>query len=178
MKTEFSFFCLLFIVTLFSCEKKDPYDDPSTLVIPPITMEGKGTFGCKVNGEIWLPYVESPGLFHQKLGETIEPPSIGIHAILHRKDDEIWQNIYINCSAVDTGTYQIPPPLFDGTIFINSKLKSDCSEYIVDTFNSKIKILKLDFNQRIISGLFEYKNVHNKCGDTIQITGGRFDMRY
>ncbi|MFM2393976.1 MAG: hypothetical protein RLZZ546_1958 [Bacteroidota bacterium] len=172
-----SFLPLLFIF-LCSCEKKDPYKEPEKLELPPITMEGKGTFGCKVNGQIWVPFVENPGLFHQKLEETIEPPGIGIQAILHRNNNEIWQNIYIDCVAVDTGSYQIPPPPFDGRVFINSTLTSSCSRYKVDTINSLIKILKLDFSQRIISGTFSYKDVVNDCGDTLQITEGRFDLRY
>jgi hypothetical protein len=33
----------------------DPTPTPCTNCLPPITTEGKNTFGCKVNGKIWLP---------------------------------------------------------------------------------------------------------------------------
>ena len=32
---------------------------PATL--PPITQEGKNTFGCKVDGEVWVPYYKCGG---------------------------------------------------------------------------------------------------------------------
>ena len=39
------------ILSLASSCKKEKMPD----ALPPITTEGKGTFGCKINGEIWIP---------------------------------------------------------------------------------------------------------------------------
>jgi hypothetical protein len=99
------------MLVFISCNK-DPYSDTDNLVLPPITMEGKNTFGCEINGKVWVPFVQNPGLFHQKLSDIVEPPSIGIHAILHKDDDKIYENIYIDCVATGIGKYHIPPPTF------------------------------------------------------------------
>src|ERR1700730_7257280 len=43
--------CLLILVCGAKCKKSMP-----SLTLPPITQEGKNTFGCKINGQIWIPY--------------------------------------------------------------------------------------------------------------------------
>ena len=34
-----------------------PYQDGTPELLP-ITMEGKNTFGCKINEEIWIPFAK------------------------------------------------------------------------------------------------------------------------
>jgi hypothetical protein len=55
-------FLLFFSLTLLlvACELFPEAEPENTL--PPITQEGANTFGCKVNGEVWLPYKDG-GLF-------------------------------------------------------------------------------------------------------------------
>jgi hypothetical protein len=55
-------FLLFFSLTLLfgACELFPEAEPENTL--PPITQVGANTFGCKVNGEVWLPKNE-PGLF-------------------------------------------------------------------------------------------------------------------
>jgi len=48
-------FCVFFIFLSFvsiQCKKTAPPPN----ILPSITREGKNTFGCKVNGEIWIPF--------------------------------------------------------------------------------------------------------------------------
>jgi len=61
------FLVLLLLAAMFffsACrDHPNPYppDDPPPVVdytvLPRITQEGKNTFGCKVNGEVWMPRV-------------------------------------------------------------------------------------------------------------------------
>jgi hypothetical protein len=53
---------LFFFATIFfsSLQCKKDKNTPST-VLPPITQEGKNTFGCKVNGEVWVPFYKCGG---------------------------------------------------------------------------------------------------------------------
>jgi len=55
-------FLLFFSLTLLlgACELFPETEPENTL--PPITQVGANTFGCKVNGEVWLPYKDG-GLF-------------------------------------------------------------------------------------------------------------------
>ena len=45
------------IIGLMGCKKEvaDP-GSSNPNVLPPLTHEGKNTFGCKVNGEVWVAY--------------------------------------------------------------------------------------------------------------------------
>src|ERR1700733_2066445 len=45
-------FLLLYINT--QCKKSAPPPN----ILPPMTQEGKNTFGCKINGEVWIPYYQ------------------------------------------------------------------------------------------------------------------------
>lgn len=46
-----------------------------------------------------------------------------------------------------------------------------------NTYEGYVKFSKIDTNNYIISGTFEFSTVTEDC-DTIRITNGRFDMRY
>jgi hypothetical protein len=63
-------FLLFFSLTLLlgACELF-PEAEPEN-VLPPITQEGANTFGCKVNGEVWLPYKD--GGFISLTGDALD----------------------------------------------------------------------------------------------------------
>jgi len=47
-------FCILALFA--TCKKKDPpIGNNATAQLPSITTTGANTFGCLVNGEVWLP---------------------------------------------------------------------------------------------------------------------------
>lgn len=173
------YFLLLFLfVSLFTSCEDDPYKDPENVELPPITMEGKNTFGCKINGEVWVPDVGKETLFNEKIAVSYESNQINIHARLNRPDLNRKENIYVTApNILDTGTYTIPVFPADSFVYINSNLNIDCKTYRTKISNSKINITKLDVSKRIISGLFSFKDV-NSCEDTLQITDGRFDLKY
>jgi hypothetical protein len=45
-------------------------------------------------------------------------------------------------------------------------------------FNGDIEITQVDFNSGIISGVFKFDAVGDRCADTVKITKGRFDIKY
>ncbi|MEZ4909490.1 MAG: hypothetical protein R2774_01380 [Saprospiraceae bacterium] len=59
----------LCIILISSCNK-DPYQD-GTPELPPITMEGKNTLGFLLDGKVWVPYQENPGIFTPTLVNNI-----------------------------------------------------------------------------------------------------------
>jgi hypothetical protein len=76
MKRYFNFSVILIVVTsslLASCELLNIKPKPK---LPPITSEGKNTFGCRVNGKVWLPEKSWRG------------PAFGIQFV-----DNIWLNV-------------------------------------------------------------------------------------
>ncbi len=54
MKTLFTILAIASLASLSSCDLFD--NEPE---LPPITTEGKGTFGCYVNGNLFLPEAPS-----------------------------------------------------------------------------------------------------------------------
>ena len=58
MKTRTLYLLLLFfILTSLQCNKNK--SRPAG-ILPGITHEGKNTFGCKIDGEVWIPYHKCP----------------------------------------------------------------------------------------------------------------------
>ena len=62
MKNIYSLFTIPFVFLFCtSCKKTSP-----PTVLPPITQNGANTFGCKINGQVWVPY------YPCDLGQSIE----------------------------------------------------------------------------------------------------------
>lgn len=171
--------CCLFIAfgSLSNC--KDTVDDDPNInpivtpcnCLPPITTTGAGTFGCKVNGKLWV----------SKRGRGIEPQwweYFNNHVIIHgyNDDSQIFLNLEVG-NLSDTGMYT----------FYSSGLERQWGNYLegtngywADTLRTGyLHILRLDLVNGIISGTFEmdlYDKYHQHGNDTLHITEGRFDF--
>jgi len=157
---------------LLGCRKKDPpIGNNATAQLPPITTTGANTFGCLVNGEVWLP----KGDF----------PVSGLHADYTGGGFVINATKYINPGLEDVAISIYPNSLQSvGTFFLNlsnaearfTDSSCDLNGIKTDTSNvGKIEIIKFDTVNHIISGTFEF-TVYNEACDTIKITQGRFDV--
>jgi len=167
----------LCIIMLSSCNK-DPYQD-GTPELPPITMEGKNTLGFLLNGKVWVPYQENPGIFTPTLEAILDVSTFTLTARQKRVESNINQSFGTALFFSGIGTYQIPPPPYVGYVFTDeNKVGLGCNYYKCFPENTDIKIIFYDSNLRIISGTFNFKDASNECGDTIQITDGRFDVKY
>lgn len=160
--------------------------------LPPITSEGKNTFGCRINGEV---YVAD--------GSGTDQPNKGIYAVLESKGDSLGHVLPIDSCSLIISTKKSTNTIF---LFVNPYLKIgshalnlNTYEYpiVVHPFNySKVVysgktyqtssvdtgyvyISKWDQKKFIISGKFEFKarNINNRK-DTINVTDGRFDLDY
>lgn len=170
------------VFVFFAC-KKDPIPpDPTTIVMPPLTHQGINTFGCYMDGE----------LFVANEGESVWslPPVSGTYNELNgdfgmqgsRHYDTLRDYIYIDAEITHgVGVYDFK--VYDGgSSGYSGVITPRCDYYYYqDTPNlGKLTITHLDEEKNIISGTF-YMNLINKdCeGDTLmKITDGRFDMRY
>jgi hypothetical protein len=137
--------------------------------LPPITTEGKNTFGCKINGKNWV--------------SKSNRSTIGIRV-------DLWQNtvniiaenaqtldgLTINLNPViDTGNIALPTNEFDdaiGRYFQNYSLK-----FISDPLNTGfIHFSRVDYQKGLFCGTFAF-DLYNDKGDTMHITEGRFDVK-
>jgi len=178
-KTALLFFMVGFIL-LFSC-RKDKGSNP-TETLPPETQEGKNTFGCYVNGNLWLP---KNGVIclgcPQKLTGGYYPSykSLAIYTFKKNKD---WQSERINIIGNDitsTGIYNLgydPDSLNTSYELLESDGSTSTRYVLIDPSNSQLNITKLDTINKIVSGKFSFTAIHGNS--TISITNGVFDINY
>ncbi len=160
-------FSLISLLLLAGGCKKTPQEPD----LPPATQTGAYTFGCKINGKVWVPkggllhpvfdggyYQNNLYLIAQRLGD--DHSSITMNFL----DSVKAPGKYIIKEGADgrqTGRH------FDGT-----------RSYLADTAGSGVLTLtKLDTVNLIVSGTF-YFTATNDSGDIVHITDGRFDIKY
>ena len=164
------------LTLIFASCKKDNEDQ-----LPPATQTGAGTFGCKINGKVYVPKGSS--------GTGTPNPKVQYDLDLNGKP-------YLSIQ-----TFQYPTQLNSGVIIAFRYLQSTGIYNVKDSFrfaigspNSNINcggssadsttyskgegtITRLDIPSRIISGTFNFKVKPFDC-DTIYLTDGRFDIKF
>ena len=176
MKTTLTLLLILFIFCNARC-RKDKVNGNS---LPPVTESGKNTLGFLLNGQPWTPQ-----------GQRVTA-NLSIDY-----DPNFNQGIFgiVAYNFIPAISEQFTIGIRDSLNFINSPKTISLSRnslYVVsfsnqacDYFNSLndvessggLTITKLDRINRIISGTFNAKLIKSGC-QTINITDGRFDMKY
>ena len=164
-------YLLLISLSALSCKK----DKQGIEALPAATQEGKGTFGCLINGKAFLPKTSgiSPGL--SAYWYRGNDPLLSIYAprsknnqtdrlALTVSQSEIEQNVVYklgNESSIAFGRY---------TITVNS-----IPVTYLSTSNSpgELYITKIDKN--IVSGTFWFDGI-SETGERLEIREGRFDI--
>jgi hypothetical protein len=182
----------LFIVPLWftSCKKYTNSQEVQTL--PPITQIGANTFGCKINGVVWVPHypcelfvpsdIELEYNIYPLSSSQILPLMFTLNAGKIESPYSGFFNIGPNAQSIalgisDTGNYAsrlaiqlISNPIFAQTAYGNPR----------DTF----LITKVDTIRQIISGVFSFTMYYPESGnssgafDSLKITDGRFDLHF
>ncbi len=154
---------LLFaIITTLSCCKKD--DDQVTQnpidQLPALTQTGANTFGCLINGEPFVVTNTSDQVAIYQQGQ-LQFGAQGITIIL---GDQLEENI--NYSLVGQAEYLVNP---------NPQL--GCHYEFENTYQGYLTFTKIDTENFILSGTFEFSTVNDDC-ENADITNGRFDLQY
>jgi len=162
-------YIILLLLTCAAC--KDGALAPKE-ELPPATQEGKNTFGCLVNGEVWVPKAflgnELTYYYHENI--------LNIAAYRKMGSKDINQSLGIrieDCNNI--GNYKLT------TIELARGRFSDLNKAcLYQTDNRQIgalRVTKLDTINHIIAGTFEFTVWTEEC-DTIRVTDGRFDIKY
>jgi hypothetical protein len=192
---------LLPIITGLKC-KKEPLLEPPEPTLPPITTEGKNTFGCLVDGRLYLPKkgstFKSPYVKEYYYSERISSQFYGtlkIGAERWRADNEpsfqhlefvLFKRVYSAGEYIlytDSTVYNHDLGMNQKQSYVryimrDSELKIDFDSYgTINPFAGKLNILRLDTINKIISGTFWFDAVDFKTGDTVEIREGRFDYQ-
>ncbi|MFI5220808.1 MAG: hypothetical protein ACHQK8_00675 [Bacteroidia bacterium] len=170
-----------FFIECDSCKKDTPVTNtpnpqptPCDTCLPPITTTGQKTFGCLVNGKVWLPKHIPFG----SGGPWVE--YVQHELVIHGWNDENGEDINIAVQPItDTGYYKF----YNATLtmqwanYLNSKTMIN---YYADTiFTGYLQLLRFDPVSGYVAGTFEfdvYDKYHQHNGDTIHVRSGRFDL--
>ncbi len=175
MKKILYLLAVISIVSLAAC-RKNKDKEPQ---LPPETTTGAMTFGCKINGKVFVPRDGNghPGLFCQYVNLGSGPGG----------------GWYLNIPATDWGPN--PPEavrivtdsllLEEGLTYVFKNQKGSSKAFYdkgisyasIDN-DGYLNITKHDQQNRILSGNFFFIGINASTGESVNITEGRFDIRY
>lgn len=189
MKKNRSFFKLVAAISMLSimaCEKDPLPPDPSTIIMPPLTHQGANTFGCYIDGELfvankgWSVWSIPPlsGSFDEVEKQLSLQACRYINEETGESDDLRFRSSISDAEGIYDYLYNEE---YGSTGYVNWHGERCDYRYLPEMpDHGKLTITYLNEEQNIIAGTF-YINLYNPdCeGDTImKITDGRFDFRY
>jgi len=147
--------------------------------LPPAKQEGKNTFRCLVDGEVFVASREGVNL--AKIGVTFEYPNhfgvLGRGYLSRYEDDDEAASVYFRMidSTVTIGRDKI---YLSEQIRKQGGLFKCLSEYwTFGETSGSLKINKLDTLNKIIAGAFWFY-ARSEEGEIVEVREGRFDVKY
>lgn len=166
------------VVLFFSCSKE-------VTELPPPTETGANTFGCKVNGEFWVP----AGFGVVPTAPILEARFMpGRDFIINARNfskspTETEFEIFIK-AVRDTGVYYLnttvsyPTQASNYAYYVKRKV-TPLNEWITSSqYTGSVTITRCDTINHIVSGMFQF-NAINMYNDpaSLTVTEGRFDVQ-
>lgn len=177
MKKSIILISIFFVVlAMSSCKKKKTTPVPS---LPPISQEGKNTFGFMFGNEVWVPgnfislgYPSLSGSFTSGYGINMICRRISPIASTSR-DDLYFKFLNPNPSV---GTYNLDN---SNSEIILSVLQREGSnkEFLLHN-NGQLTISRFDLANNIVSGTFSFEAKEKTTGEIVKVTQGRFDIQF
>lgn len=168
-------FWLMLVVLCYSCKKDAPVSLEPTL--PPLTQTGAHTFGCYVNGELWLP----KGNF-QTFDINVGYYGNHIQIQANRVGDPLTSfNIIFPIEYADSLIIAYNHQDSIGTTFFHFRkwFQNGGPYYDYDAINinsGELQLSRFDTVNNIISGTFHFTAIDTINQDTVRVENGRFDM--
>jgi hypothetical protein len=165
---------LLCSLILFSCKDEVVIPEPQ---LPPITKKGLNTFGCLVDGELFLYEDQFDFIVDTKITYWILRDSVlEITAEDHSRNTSIHLETIYHYGQKTIDLYH-PNAHAQGWItqYIDFDIKLGGSRYFILKNNlGKLRLIRDD--DIAIAGTFSFDAIGEDFGDTIHITHGRFDI--
>lgn len=176
MKKAPLFYLLIAIVAFSSCKEDAPVPVEPTL--PSITQTGEHTFGCYVNGVLWLP----KGNFQTfDINASYYGNHIQIQA--NRVGDPLASfNMIFPVEYADSLIIAYNHQDSIGTTYFHFRkwFQNGGPYYDYDAINinsGELQLSRFDTVNNIISGTFHFTAIDTINLDTVRVENGRFDMR-
>ena len=145
--------------------------------LPPITMEGKNTLGCLLNGKVWLPEMRffNQGGIYTELQTAVDTVGINIYADNANGDDGITISFFDSPILQAGSVYDLSNPEF----YLMYNNHADGKICLYDSvLSGVVSLLKFDARSQIISGTFEFRVYSPDCDAIANVSDGRFDLVY
>ncbi|MFA0962067.1 hypothetical protein AB9P05_09690 [Roseivirga sp. BDSF3-8] len=152
---------------LFGGDDDNPRPAPIPPIeqLPPLTTEGKGTFGCLINGEAFVSY------YPNALADFSVFDKISLRADF--RDENASVGLAIEPYNKEEVRFNYP----DSDMQFNIRYDSLYCDYRAwDNIEGWVEIVEYNPFEKYVSGTFEYTAVNETC-DTLRVTDGRFDLR-
>ena len=180
------YLCLATLTQCSKCKKDDPQPGPEAAVaLPPETQTGAGTFGCLVNGQIFVCLY--PTL---RKGDWMSPTRFSLGTGINLNGQRDAQSVtlisIINGQLQNNQTFLLvsaatPFPIFTPGInqFVSSASGDKRCYYSGNYIKTgQVELVKFDPFARIAAGRFAFKLYEPGGCDTLRITQGRFDVKF
>ena len=174
-------FIIVIVIALPACKKSKNFDVDS---LPPITQEGKNTFGCLINGKVYVPrgFEQNKPNYQVHVDPTFNDGSFGVKFFNKSTDKRI--DLTVGSDSIrSTGNFIITNTSRARCLFAVNGTSSNPKCIVFSQYNPTstgfLKITRYDLINGIFSGEFEFHFYNPDCGigDTIHITQGRFDKK-
>lgn len=172
------FLCAIMLTN--GCKKEDDEPENPLDALPPATQIGAQTFGCLVDGEVFLPKILGRnGLqsFYQNINDTFTL-SISTESM---EKKTINYSISIggsNILQLEKKTYLLSSDNSGNLLaFFSTGKLNEATLFTTDTDPGKLIITNFDPENFILSGTFEF-TVLDETGTEVKVTNGRFDVKY
>jgi hypothetical protein len=191
---------LLWASTCFRGE--DPDLRKERTQFPPITQEGKNTFGCKLNGKLFVAKdkyaTKNPTAYFSTKGyagfwingyDVFDLKEFTGMFPKYANQTNNWVGVTVGIYATrdlypNPGRYNLNSMYRTGFLELNNRIECPTVDHHYDPNDPTpiyrsgyLEISNLDTANRIIAGTFEYTLAKSGC-DTIKVTDGRFDLKY
>jgi hypothetical protein len=153
---------------LFKSDDPEPKTELEKL--PPITQEGKNTFGCLVNGTAFV-VTNTSNMVTIYQGGSLEL-SGGIY--IDKKVHDI--QIFVGDLMESNKSFSLTNDTNRAGKYYEEQ--RDCWFSTGSNFTGVLTISLIDQTNFTISGTFEFEAYSSDCTETVKITHGRFDTQY
>jgi hypothetical protein len=175
MKTLSLFLLFANILFFDSC---DLFDSANEEKLPPATQEGKNTFGCLVNGKVWLPKgYDGTSNLDLSYDPTFNHGTFDLRTYRYLDEKSFQYLILFSDSIASTGSFKLEKFTHQFVTFYDANRCVYRTEDQDVTCEGLLEITKFDLQNFIISGTFEFTMTKDSC-ETMKVTEGRFDMKF
>lgn len=167
------------LLTAMSCKKDKTTDEDQ---LPPITQTGANTFGCLVNGKVYIPKgYNGTGTPNPKISLEFFNGNLILSITTNQLENGNslgYVNISISDTVLSPGIYNYP-----GKMNFSIGWPNVINNCFTPAFDTTVKkwgealVTKFDNVNKIVSGNFNCKFKTETC-DTVFITNGRFDFKF